>query len=271
MTSFKNHMPPSLVIIGAAALGILLAVGGFLIVRATAMQDQTGLAADGQVAPVQIFFERVREPVEDTQGNVLGELCYERIVLSDDTKAATAINDYFAAEARAFFDGDGKSRRFPLGTREDFLRSVAQWRESLGDVPLSESPLYCVVNMAVTHADKDILSVRENFFWMGGGVSNLYYYGDTFDLATGELLTLDCFVDEDAADFNAMALEAIQRDLGECFAYYDQSNDTTKRISALSLADYEFYFDSGGDLYLIFNQEVYSDGGYILPFQHRLV
>ena len=120
-------------------------------------------------------FEIVRDDrsMEDGEGNVLIRFYYDAVVLTAPESTAQEINAYIAQDLEQFF-----SRHEVEGYLEG-----AQMQTAYG-------PFYCVCEAAVAHNSGGILSIVMSWDWWMGGVSNHNYFGMTFDLTTGQPLTL---------------------------------------------------------------------------------
>ena len=199
-------------------------------------------AGQKYVAPqYPVYFKRVSRDLKDVNGKLLATTYFDKPVLIGDSDAFTKINTYFENECQAYFYGSANSMNFKEDQYSHFIGRANE--ESVRN--MSYYTWYCTLDTEVTYISAEIVSFKETFNWYAGGVHNLGYYGATFDLKTGELLTIDHFVDVDINGFNQRVICLLNNQIGtNCL------HNLENKYQNYKFADYNFYFD-GKDLYLI--------------------
>jgi hypothetical protein len=245
-----------------------------------AAEDAETIADDTSAAPadasMQLSLERISENITDAQGNILARMYFDKPILSReefdlrektvDDIAVSRINAYFEEELRGFFYGSAQSKHFARGHYDDFFDSVARMRESLGDKALAKSPPYCTVDSEVAYMTRDILSIKQSFDLMDGGARTLRYYGSTFDLNTGELLTLDRFVGAGREDFEAKVFAQLEKNFSVGIEEIHDYERFLAQLREKDIGEHEFYYD-GQNIRLIFNEDIRPGMGFILRYR----
>lgn len=243
--------------------------------------------AVGPVAPAPevgetmlLSFERISENVTDAQGNITAKMYMDKPVLSLEpfdlqdatvnTSSAAAVisrvNAYFEEEAKGFFRGSEGSKRFAERHYDDFFDSVAARMGLYGDGTFVAAPLYCTVDSEVAYMTRDILSIKQSLDWMAGGVRDFYYYGSTFDLNTGELLTLDRFVGAGREDFEAKVFAQLEKNFSVGIEEIHDYERFLAQLREKDIGEHEFYYD-GQNIRLIFNEDIRPGMGFILRYR----
>jgi hypothetical protein len=244
--------------------------------------DSSAESASAVGGTILLSFERISENVTDAQGNILAQMYIDKPILaleefdlyetsqeSDaDDAIISRINAYFEEDAKGFFYGSEQSKHFAVGSYDYFFDTVAERRKYYSDEEiLADTLLHCTVDSKVAHMTRDILSIRQNLDWIAGGVHNLRYYGSTFDLNTGELLTLDRFISDNKETF----VEKVLSEMRTAYPYDTPNNDFDDyenflaQLNENDISEQEFYFDGHG-VHLIFNKNVARLGGYIIRY-----
>ncbi|MDR2087769.1 MAG: hypothetical protein LBP73_00245 [Clostridiales Family XIII bacterium] len=234
---------------------------------------------------ILLSFERISENATDAQGNILARMYIDKPVLSlepfdsqdgtsaamnaltgkrDDNPVISRINAYFEEDVKGFFYGSEKSKHFAQGWYDYFFECVERKREASGDEVLANSPFFCTVDSEVAYMTDEMLSIKQSFDWMAGGVRNLNYYGSTFDLRTGELLTLDRFVNDGREDFEAKIFAKLRErfSIGE-----EEIHDYEYFLAQLrekNIGEHEFYYD-GQNIHIIFDG-IFPGMGFVLRY-----
>lgn len=126
------------------------------------------------VDSVAYNIERKDHSISDDNGNILLEHYYDLVVLEGDTEAIQTINAALEAEYQKFIESN-------KSVNQD---SISQFG---GNPNLT---LTNVMSGQVTFNEHGVISVVHSLNWMMGGVHNVVYSAMTFDLNTGEQLTL---------------------------------------------------------------------------------
>jgi len=204
-----------------------------------------------------LTFYRVSEDVRNENGFFLAVLYYDKPVLSWETEAVTLINNYFEDQANAFL-------------QDDFNRSVLEfgpeyYKGKLIDQTVDSSGLVCTLDTELIYMDEDIMCFRQMQNWYAGGIHNDWFYGISFDLTTGELLSPSHFTALDIGSFNSMVMSGINDDLKEIVSGNTDIVKAIKEVESYNFEDYNFYYD-GKYLYIVFNREIFYRG-YTLQLQ----
>lgn len=126
------------------------------------------------VDSVAYNIERKDHSISDDNGNILLEHYYDLVVLEGDTEAIQTINAALEAEYQEFIESNKSSNQ----------DSVSQFG---GNPNLT---LTNVMSGQVTYNEHGVISIVHSLNWMMGGIHNVVYSAMTFDLNTGEMLTL---------------------------------------------------------------------------------
>lgn len=153
-----------------------------ILVRATATPQATATPTPSptpepepeQVDSVNYQIQRQDRSVYDDNGEPVLQFYYDLVVLEVSSDAVTQINDALAQECQTFLETNQQSV-------DD---TIAQFN------PGANSGFTNVMSGQVVHNGDGIISIVHSLNWMMGGVHNLNYTGMTFDLNTGERLTL---------------------------------------------------------------------------------
>ena len=122
----------------------------------------------------------------------------------------------------------------------------------------------------VAFFNNEILSFSENTHWGVGGVETRYGFGATFNMNTGELITLNYFINLNINQFR----DSIGDFLVKKFAEWDgededyflsKIDDLEEKLHEMEYEDYEYYYD-GAAVNIILNEMVFNNGCYVLKW-----
>lgn len=185
--------------------------------------------------------ERKDHSISDENGNVLLEHFYDLVVLEGETEAIQAINAALEADYQQFVESN-------KSVNQD---SVAQFG---GNPNLT---LTNAMSGQVTFNEHGVISIVHSLNWMMGGIHNVVYSAMTFDLNTGEKLTLPTlFMDTPKNSVEAyVEAKAIQyiidtRDTG---GWMDNAESIVENIS---IDEMNFCIDHGEVVLLFPNTEL---------------
>lgn len=185
--------------------------------------------------------ERKDHSISDENGNVLLEHFYDLVVLEGETDAIQAINAALEADYQQFVESN-------KSVNQD---SVAQFG---GNPNLT---LTNAMSGQVTFNEHGVISIVHSLNWMMGGIHNVVYSAMTFDLNTGEKLTLPTlFMDTPKNSVEAyVEAKAIQyiidtRDTG---GWMDNAESIVENIS---IDEMNFCIDHGEVVLLFPNTEL---------------
>ena len=146
-------------------------------------------------------YEIIREDrsfLDEKSKKPLIEIYYDRVEVAENVPGAEAINAHISAQCEAFLgqrDGLETNLEFPgLST---------------------DSPFYCTSVAEVTHNGGGVFSVRSSESWFMGGVGNYNLSGLTFDMKTGQLLTLAELCPQKEGQIRELALAWMEETYGE--------------------------------------------------------
>lgn len=205
--------------------GELSPVTDFLTLPMVAPKDAE---ADIQAEPtvlqsVEYNIQRQDMSVSNSNGEKMAALYYDLVVLSGSGEGVAKINQ--ALNARY---------------QEYKTNNQAVTTESLAEA--SDLPYFNTYDTAVTHNDDGIFSVAFTADWFWGGVHNINYYGKTFDLNSGEELSIKNLVDAEDSVISAylkeIAKQYIRNDTNSYFM-----EDAEKTIEAYELDAFPFYIE----------------------------
>ena len=219
---------------------------------------ETPLDNNASVAERTVLIERVDRCVVGENGKVVGLAYYDKPVIQGDSAAARVINSYFETECRAFFAEGNKMTHNQPGRMESFLSYVEWGRDAWGDAVLEVQPFSNTVDTMVALVNENLLSVRNITYWMVGGVSRQFYYGATFDMRTGERLSIVSFIDADVGTFGDEFTNLLLDRLAATKIEYDNEK-IIQLYGSLEFEDVEYYYD-GDYLYIALNEGVFNDG-----------
>ena len=185
--------------------------------------------------------------ITNSDGLAVGITYYDKPVLSGDSEIASAINAYFEDECQEFFFGKNRINFF--GSREYavFEGCVYTFLSLTNSLLSYGSSFYNTVRTEATYNSDEILSFAMNTYWTVGGVNTGYSFGTTFDMHTGELVTLDCFFDISITQF----LEKIEEFIIMRFMeWYDEdyvssllSDPLRETLGSMDYNDFEYFYD----------------------------
>ncbi|MCC8066114.1 MAG: Ig-like domain-containing protein, partial [Clostridiales bacterium] len=111
-----------------------------------------------------------------TYGNVKANVYYQKVVLKGSSSAIAKINSSINSDMNSFLNSSNKS-------------SLYEYAESGNEAGCRDNYYYTATS-TVTYNNSGIISIQVKTYWYAGGVSNTDVYGLTYDLSTGEKLTL---------------------------------------------------------------------------------
>lgn len=158
---------------------------------------------------MEAAIKREERNILSDDGRIIGQTFFEYpIILGGGNKnIIEIINQYFFNEKEAFFEGTYHVKVFPENRYSLFLASVTYAKELWGTENLAEHPFEYSVSSEITYLDTEIISVKEKVYWMAGGVSNIFYFGKTFSLNTGDEIPISCFVGNNEEEFQKKVID----------------------------------------------------------------
>lgn len=192
--------------------------------------------------------QRMDLSVRNSSGEIMAELYYDLITLSSSGDGVDKINQTLNAEYQEY---------------KTNCQGITA--ERLSEEPFL--PYFNTRDSVVSHNEGGIFSVifTDNWYW--GGVHNINYYGDTFDLNSGERLGIKDLLSVDETIISTYLKETAKQ--------YIRSNPnsnyftpgTEEIIDAYELDAFPFYIDDG-QIFLCFETYVLAsgaDGPIVIP------
>ena len=162
-----------------------------------------------------IEIKRIERSIYGDSGKLITKVYYEQLVTLKDTKVARIINDFFEEEENTIYNNQLKNnnsisiKNVIYNDYSNFLESVFKFNESLGEDTLSETPFRYSVDTESVLCDNNYLSILQKFACVNIGPRSIYMFGITFDINTGEILTVDRIVDTDADRFRDVIIDFV--------------------------------------------------------------
>lgn len=122
-------------------------------------------------------------------------------------------------------------------------------------------PYVNICQTKVMFADDERISILQIKYRQTAGPESCSYFGHTFDLKTGKLLSLDEITDLDIDAFQAMISDALNENQDYLTLTPEQLDDPVN-------PPYEYYFD-GEYVYIIFNEGIFVNNGCILKWNQK--
>ena len=190
--------------------------------------------APEQAGSVEVEYRIMDGSWYNGDGDVLISHVFEQVVVLDRTDAAEKINAQIEEVGEAFVSEQSYRIYESEEEMEDYLELAGM---GYGD-------LFYDMSAEVTHNGDGILSIRMGMDWFMGGVFNADYYGMTFDLSTGEELTVLELIGGDAEEAEQKLNEIICDYVTE--AYGEGLFGIPEQILAgYSAEEYNFYVEEG--------------------------
>lgn len=190
--------------------------------------------APEQAGSVEVEYRIMDGSWYNGDGDVLISHVFEQVVVLDRTDAAEKINAQIEEVGEAFVSEQSYRIYESEEEMEDYLELAGM---GYGD-------LFYDMSAEVTHNGDGILSIRMGMDWFMGGVFNADYYGMTFDLSTGEELTVLELIGGDAEEaeqkLNEIICDYVTEEYGE--GLFDAPD---RILAGYSAEEYNFYVEEG--------------------------
>jgi hypothetical protein len=223
-----------------------------------------------------VSIERIDRSIKSSDGRLLAAVYYDMPFVNKTSDSAKHINAFFRDECDGWFEGQNRLTHFQEEWYSSFSENVSELIDAYGEDTVSESPFSYRVDSLLTFSDENILSVLQIATYQTAGPMNEYYFGSTFDLRTGELISLDEIVNVSADFLRGAILELAAH---ESLKLDDAALDRINRIyGASGNSDYDFlyngkqfqlnreYFYDGIDYYIILNYGILDNFGSIMKW-----
>lgn len=177
------------------------------------------------------------------KGYTIGDCHYEKPVFTNPNAALSKINSYMTEKCSEFMNDSGE----------------LFYEYGSGDIDYDNAnnfPYYCTSDIEEVYISDKYISILAKTYWYCGGVSNTDFYGYTFDISTGEPVTVVDLYNGDAAkasaDVQEKSLLYIHDDPD---SFFESAEETILNYSPY---EYNFYYDSS--LYVFYNTYEISFG-----------
>jgi hypothetical protein len=189
-------------------------------------------------------YEIVRDDrsLTDANGDVAIEYYFDLVVLKGQADGIDSINKLLEEARDEFFVNELDMQDYLGGVYEG---AVDSW--------------YNTVTAEVTYNENDLFSLKYNFAWYMGGISNEWSGGAVFDVNTGERAAMEKLVDLDKGTLEEkirmIVVDAANENCGEEFYTYSDAAE-------YSLEEFGFYITEGQIVLIIppYMLDAMSDG-----------
>ena len=204
--------------------------------------------------------ERVDNSISSNYG-ILGEIYYEKLNVSSRINFSDEINAFFERECQEFLSWTpSRFNDFEEGRLDRFMESLSHFIDINGEEEMVTCPLQHYVDTEVVLLTDNILSVRRICFGSFGGPTGTSYFGSTFDLSNGKLMSLDQFMDVDILEFTNELIGF----LSENETSYPL-DDMNENFEGRDYCDFEFFYDSEF-LYIVLNHWHVQGNNFVLKW-----
>ena len=259
---------------------LLLVILLFLLVGCNYVAKDTQEVSEN----INIQIERIDYSIKSDSGKILAYIYYDKPIVKN-IKFSDKINSFYEKEMEGWFNGSNRLTHNQEGNLEKFKDTLSEHRENeyFGDDIIAKQPFLYTVNSDVMMMDKNHLSIRQITTVQTAGKRMYYYFGSTFDLQTGELVSLDKLIDINANEFRNTLADFLSENLlqynhnltaKELINIYGANNKGDYLINfnyfntTVNL-NYEYYYD-GDNFYVILNYSTLLDQGIIMKWNGKL-
>lgn len=210
------------------------------------------LTYEPQSGGVGLYISAVEEAATNDRKQVQARRAYDLPMLDTADRAVNEqINAFFQQDCERFMADDG------------FWESVeGRYRYDVTEMPYILHPLHDTMTAKPVYMDAELLSVEQTSCWNAGGMNYTSYYGNTFDLHTGERLALDYFVKEEIEVFNAWVTRQVLEE--------DSGLFTEEKINGMfrecTFADYQYAYN-GGEVMIYLDEPRITGSAPVLRYQ----
>lgn len=199
---------------------------------------------------MDVSVERTSRMITNGEGEILAEVYYDRPVVSENSWAARRINQFFEQEERKWLTGEGQNT---LHGVENYLSFYAQFNdlcELFGEDRIAKNPSRYTMSTRIMYLDNELLSILQMASVENMMHTSCYYYGRTYDLKSGELVSITELIDIDADKLGRIIKNVLPEE-----DIYDEVGGNNYLIHYYEdeiAMDYEYYYD-GENFYIILN------------------
>ncbi|MCM1127785.1 MAG: WG repeat-containing protein [Lachnospiraceae bacterium] len=199
---------------------------------------------------VEVSVERTSRRITNGEGEVLAEIYYDRPVVSN-AWATLEINQFFEQEEREWLMGEGRNTLYGDQNYSSFYTQFNELCELFGEERISKTPSRYTMSTRIMFLDTEILSILQIASIENMAQTSHYYYGSTFDLNSGKLLSITELAEIDADGLGEQIEELLPKD--KTYNEVKGDNYLIHYYDDVIAMDYEYYYD-GTDFYIILNR-----------------
>lgn len=142
-----------------------------------------------------VTITKIDKSIFDGNGQLLGEIYYEKPYLSKRSVGAKVINTYFDEACQNFFNGNSD---FFGNDAFQNMQEVIDRAMTIHPEMLLKQPYSYFVDTEITYLSDNYVSFRQTYVWRTEGPTDIWSKGITFDLTTGSVVPLTAFVTVDS-------------------------------------------------------------------------
>ena len=226
-----------------------------------------------------VTIERIDRSVKNKNGAVIAKIYYDKPVIHGNSDSVAIINEFFDKECDGWFGGSNRLTFFEDGSFDLFLGNVEEMKEKQ---ELEDRPLCYQVDTDIVFMNQQIISIKQSTFWIFGGPSSKNYFGSTFDLKSGQLLSFDHFKNinvnlfrKNLADFLVNKIlnydyETYEKEkIKQFYGPNKENNFDACYFGRIVPLNYEYYYD-GEYIYFIASYHMPQGSSYIIKWNGKV-
>ncbi len=190
--------------------------------------------------------ERIDESIKDENGNIGLSWFFDKLVIEGTNPAADIINADMDKVSSEFFS-DSKRQQIT-----EYFNNYynSEYNQAFLDTAEGE----------VSYNANGIISVNYTYNWFMGGVFNRNYDGFTYDLNTGERVSLADLLSGSEAEVLTSVQNVYWDAIVEHYGATDTQENARDYFEAKTLNDYKFFVGENGEIYLIADTYEFAPG-----------
>ena len=190
--------------------------------------------------------ERIDESIKDENGNIGFSWFFDKLVIEGTNPAADIINADMDKVSSEFFS-DSKRQQIT-----EYFNNYynSEYNQAFLDTAEGE----------VSYNANGIISVNYTYNWFMGGVFNRNYDGFTYDLNTGERVSLADLLSGSEAEVLTSVQNVYWDAIVEHYGATDTQENARDYFEAKTLNDYKFFVGENGEIYLIADTYEFAPG-----------
>lgn len=281
-----------LIFIFLLSLIILVACGNTSRSKIHQNSSHTTIMKDKMVKDAyKIKIERIDKSFYNKDERLIGSCYYDKPIFKSKNKQLDKkINGFFDKDIQEWNQGTSRFDFYYENNHDNDNRSVQeQLKESIqlfseiyGENAVLQSPLYSSIETYISYMDENYISIlqvnRTNF----GGPNGLSYFGTTFNLKNGEIISFTEFVDVSATDFKKTILSYLKsyfkynkmdikymEEFNEIYEYKQNKSFKVLTSEIPIQLNYEYYYD-GKNINVIMNFGFVGGRGSVLQWNGKI-